>query len=45
MKVLIVEDEPSLREIIRKALQNERLVVEEGADFATACEKTGLYDC
>ena len=44
MKVLIVEDEPSLREIIRKALQNERLVVEEAADFATACEKTGLYD-
>ena len=44
MKVLIVEDEPSLREIIRKTLQNERLVVEEAADFATACEKTGLYD-
>ena len=27
-----------------QALQNERLVVEEAADFATACEKTGLYD-
>ena len=43
MKVLIVEDEPSLREIIKKALVNERFTVEEAADFATACEKTGLY--
>ena len=43
MKVLIVEDEPSLREIIKKAIVNERFTVEEAADFATACEKTGLY--
>ena len=47
MKILIVEDDPSLREIIRKTLEKERYVVEEAPDFRTAMEKTAdySYDC
>lgn len=47
MKILIVEDDPSLREIIRKTLEKERYVVEEAPDFRTAMDKTAdySYDC
>lgn len=47
MKILIVEDDPSLREIIRKTLEKERYVVEEAPDYRTALEKTAdySYDC
>lgn len=47
MKILIVEDDPSLREIIRKTLEKERYIVEEAPDFRTAMEKTAdySYDC
>lgn len=44
MKILIVEDEPSLREIIKKALERERFVTEEAPDYSTAIEKIGTYD-
>ncbi len=44
MKILIVEDEPSLRELIRRSLEKERYVTECAADFATALEKIELYD-
>ena len=30
MKILIVEDEPSLRELIQRSLEKERYVVENG---------------
>ena len=33
MKILIVEDEPSLRELIQRSLEKERYVVEVAADF------------
>lgn len=44
MKILIIEDEPSLREVIMKSLSAERYVVETAADFSSAELKTGLYD-
>lgn len=44
MKILIIEDEPSLREVIVKSLCAERYVVETAADFSSAEQKTGLYD-
>ena len=33
MKILIVEDEPSLRELIQCSLEKERYVVETASDF------------
>ena len=33
MKILIVEDEPALRELIQRSLEKERYVVEVAADF------------
>jgi Response regulators consisting of a CheY-like receiver domain and a winged-helix DNA-binding domain len=44
MKILIVEDEPSLREIIQRFLERERYVVETAATFREASEKIALYD-
>lgn len=47
MKILIIEDDPSLREIIRTTLEKERYIVEEASDFRTAEEKVVdySYDC
>ena len=47
MKVLIIEDEPSLREVMRTFLEKERYVVETAADYREAVEKTAeyTYDC
>lgn len=47
MKILIVEDEPSLREIMRRSLEKERYVVESAPDYATALRKIEdyHYDC
>lgn len=47
MKILIVEDEPSLREIMQRALLQERYVVETAATFAEADAKIAgySYDC
>jgi len=44
MKILLVEDEPSLREIIQRFLERERYVVESAATFREAFEKIALYD-
>ena len=44
MKLLIVEDEPSLREIMVRMLRGERYVVEEAADYASALAKLEDYD-
>lgn len=47
MKILIIEDDPSLREIIRTTLEKERYIIEEAPDFQTAEEKVTdySYDC
>ncbi len=47
MKILIIEDDPSLRELIRRSLEKERFVVEEASDLRTAILKIEdyQYDC
>lgn len=47
MKVLIIEDENSLRELIARALKKEQYVVEEASTYDEACEKLEMftYDC
>ena len=47
MKILVVEDEPALQELIVKALKKEGFVVENAADFDSAVEKIDVYtyDC
>lgn len=47
MKILVVEDEPSLREVIQLSLEKERYVVETAVDFTTALRKIEdyNYDC
>ena len=44
MKILIVEDDTSLREIIQRSLEKERYVVESAADFLSALDKIEVYD-
>ena len=44
MKILIVEDEPSLREIMAQTLRREQYVVEEAADYASGLDKIAAYD-
>ena len=44
MKILIVEDEPALRELIQRSLEKERYVVEVAADFNSALRKIKDYD-
>lgn len=44
MKILIVEDEPSLRELIQRSLEKERYVAETACDYDSAIEKIELYD-
>ena len=47
MKILIVEDEQSLLDILRRTLLQERYVVESATTYAAAEEKIALYgyDC
>ena len=45
MKILIVEDEPALRELIQRSLEKERYVVEVAADFNSALRKIGRASC
>lgn len=44
MKILIIEDEPALRELIQRSLEKERYVVEVAADFNSALRKIEDYD-
>lgn len=44
MKILIVEDEPSLREIMEQFLTKERYVVETSGTFQDALQKISIYD-
>lgn len=47
MKILIIEDDPSLREIMSRALKQEGYVVEMATTFAEADSKVAgySYDC
>lgn len=42
MKILIIEDEPSLREIMQRALVQERYVVETASTYSEADAKSQL---
>lgn len=44
MKILVVEDERALRQIIAESLLKENYVVETAADFNEASDKIGIYD-
>ena len=44
MKILIVEDEPALRELIQRSLEKERYIAEVAPDYDTAIEKVEVYD-
>ena len=44
MKILIVEDEPALLELIQRSLEKERYIVEVASNFDTAIEKVEMYD-
>jgi DNA-binding response OmpR family regulator len=47
MKVLIIEDEPALRQSIQQYLEHQGFVCEAVADFTSGMEKVGMYnyDC
>lgn len=44
MKILIVEDEPSLQELIKQSLEKERYVVECASNYNEAIDKIEIYD-
>lgn len=44
MKILIIEDEKSLREVMSRSLEKERFVVEEAPDYPSALQKINDYD-
>jgi DNA-binding response OmpR family regulator len=44
MKVLVIEDEPDLREVIVRSLEKEMFVVETAFDFSSATDKISGYD-
>jgi two-component system response regulator ArlR len=44
MKILIIEDEHGLREVIKESLEKEKYIVETANDFITGLEKIGSYD-
>lgn len=47
MKILIIEDEPSLQELIKQSLEKERYIVECASDYKGAIQKIEdyNYDC
>ncbi len=47
MKILIIEDKPSLREVMQRALEQERYIVETAATYAEADARIAAYsyDC
>lgn len=44
MKILVIEDEQSLRETIKSSLEKESYVVETASDFNAALEKVFVYE-
>ena len=47
MKILVIEDEPEMRDNIVKSLRQEEYIVETAADYFSAMEKLAIYqyDC
>jgi DNA-binding response OmpR family regulator len=47
MKILVIEDEPQMREIIVNSLEKEKFIVETAGDFDSASDKimSYEYDC
>lgn len=44
MKILIIEDEKDLREVMTRSLEKERFVVETAVDYPSALQKINDYD-
>lgn len=44
MKILVVEDDPSLREIMQRSLEKDRYVIETAPDYHSARQKINDYD-
>lgn len=44
MKILIIEDEPELLELIRQTLEQERYIVEVAPTYRSAMDKIGVYE-
>lgn len=44
MKILVIEDEPEMRDNIICSLERESYLVEAASDFDAALEKVHLYD-
>lgn len=44
MKILVVEDEPEMQELLSQFLQDENYVVEVAADYLTGMDKISAYD-
>ncbi|GET31333.1 DNA-binding response regulator [Prolixibacter bellariivorans] len=44
MKILVIEDEPEMKELIRKFLQDEGYIVEEAGTFSSGLDKIVSYD-
>lgn len=44
MKILIIEDEQGLREVIRESLEKEKYIVETAHDYISGLDKIGSYD-
>lgn len=44
MKILIIEDEAGLREVIQQSLEKEKYIVETAHDFISGLDKLGSYD-
>jgi DNA-binding response OmpR family regulator len=44
MKVLIIEDEAGLREVVQQSLEKEKYIVETAHDYISGLDKLGAYD-
>lgn len=44
MKILIIEDEPGLREVVKESLEKEKYIVETAHDYVSGIDKIGSYD-
>lgn len=44
MKILIIEDEPAMRDLMAESLRQEQYIVETAEDHPSALEKIGVYE-
>ena len=44
MKILIIEDEKGIREVIQESLEKEKYIVETAVDYVSGLDKIGAYD-